>query len=341
MKTPAPEFAIDECHRQQQDLRMATAKFRQLCGLVIAVLLRANPTVAAPVIHPEALGPFRTTVISFPELRDHSRKDRKVPIKVHMPSDEGPFPVVVLSHGGGGNWDANYAQAEHLASHGYTVLALEHVGSNTKVMRRWFRFMANLKAMTRSADEVLGRPKDISFALDQAALWNRADTRLAGRLDLEHIGMLGHSFGAYTTLAACGARPALDWLTPEVAPGHGLGPNLRDERIDAAVALSPQGPGEPFFLPESYRTVTCPTLGISGTRDEQQGARPEHRKKFFELLPPGQKLFIWLTNADHTAFSDSTGAGRRMLRSESREQVQPIVRAATLLFFEWQLRGNA
>jgi predicted dienelactone hydrolase len=200
--------------------------------------------------------------------------------------------------------------------------------------------MDNVKAMTRDSSEVLGRPRDVSFGLDMAEEWNRTHPVLKGRLDLERVGVMGHSFGAYTTLVVCGARPALDWLTPPVAPGKGLGPDLSDPRVAAGVALSPQGPGEPFFLETSYASVKKPLLGITGSRDNQQGAPPEHRRRFFELLAPGGKIFIWLANADHLGFSDSNGSGQRPLPSRSRADAQPLVRAATLLFFEATLRGD-
>ena len=160
-------------------------------------------------------------------------------------------------------------------------------------------------------------------------------------LDLTRVAVMGHSFGAYTALAVCGARPALDWLVPRVEPGSGLGPDLRDARVKACIALSPQGPGEPFFRDDSFAGVDRPVLGISGSRDEQQGAPPENRRRCFDLLPPGRKVLVWITNADHMAFSDSAGSRRSSLPSRSRAEVQPIARAATLLFLEAQLRGDA
>lgn len=289
---------------------------------------------------PQADGPLTARTIEFPDLIDAARGGRRVPIKVHLPSWSGPFPVVVLSHGAGGNWDSNHAQARHLASHGYVVLALEHVGSNTERMRRGMRFASNLRAMTRDADEVLGRPRDVGFALDQAARWNDSHADLAGLLDLQRVAVMGHSYGAYTALAICGARPALDWLVPRVEPGSGLGPDLRDARVKACVALSPQGPGEPFFRTDSFAGIDRPVLGISGSRDEQQGAPPENRRRYFELVPPGHKVFVWIANADHMAFSDAAGSRRSSLPSRTRTEVQPIARAATLLFLEAHLRGD-
>jgi len=308
-----------------------------LAGLVLAA---GRVAATTPPIQPEVDGPLTTRTIEFADLADAARGGRRVPIKVHVPQWNGPFPVVVLSHGAGGNWDSNHAQARHLASHGYVVLALEHPASNSERLREGMRFGANLKAMTRDAAEVLGRPRDVAFALDQAQQWNLSHAELKGAFDFTRVAALGHSFGAYTVLAACGARPALDWLEPRVEPGKGLGPDLSDARIKACVALSPQGPGEPFFLEGSFSTIQRPVLAITGSRDEQQGTTPANRRRFFELEPVGAKVFVWLNNADHMAFSDATGSRRTNAPSRSRADVQPVVRAATLLFLEAHLRGD-
>jgi predicted dienelactone hydrolase len=294
----------------------------------------------APAPDLSAPGPLAAETIDFPDLKDAARDGRPLPVKVHVPEAGGPCPVVVLSHGGGGHRDANFAQAHHLATHGFVVLCTEHPGSNTEVLKRGFRITENLKSMTRDASEVLGRPKDVRFALDRAAEWNRDHERLRSRMDLARVGMMGHSFGAYTTLVVCGARPALDWLAPPVPPGKGLAPDLSDPRVSCGVALSPQGPGEPFFSEAGFATIRTPLLGITGSRDMQQGLDPENRRRGFALWPEGNKILLWLANADHTAFSDSTGApGRRaMLPSAARDDAQPVARAATLLFFRAHLR---
>jgi predicted dienelactone hydrolase len=274
--------------------------------------------------------------------RDAAPTGRKVPIKVHLPAGDGPFPVIILSHGAGGDWDTHFAQAAALASHGYAVLCLEHVGSNRERLTQGGRAMKNLDAMIRDADEVLARPKDVSFAIDTAEQWNRSDERLKGRLDLQRVGVMGHSFGAFTTMVVCGMRPALDWLTPRVDPGKGLGPDLRDQRVKCGVALSPQGVGEPFFIAESFGTLKVPLLGISGTKDDQQAGQPAaNRREAFALWPKGDHRFVWLENAKHLDFTDASGGEGRGLPSASRDDVQPVTRAATLAFFDLHLKADA
>lgn len=299
-------------------------------------------------------GASAVETIEFADLVDATRKGpaadangargaagRRVPIKVHVPVGHGPAPIVLVSHGAGGDWDTHLGQARHLASHGYAVLCLEHVGSNRAMVAGRFQLMKIVEAMTRDADEVLGRPRDAGFAIDRAEEWNRTHDTLRGRLDLGRVGIMGHSFGAFTTLAVCGMRPALDWIVPRVEPGRGLGPDLRDERVRCGVALSPQGVGEPFFIRESFGSLAVPLLGISGTLDRQQGGLPaENRREAFALWPDGPHRLVWLTNARHVDFTDSTGIRRLELPSPTRADVQPVVRAATLLFFDVVLRGS-
>ena len=331
-------------------LWVGTAKaLRRPIWSLIAALVLAWPATAADlpgeaaalVMRLAADGPALVTQIDFPELRDVARAGRSVPMKLHLPQTAASAPLVILSHGAGGSRDANFAQSHHLASHGYAVLALEHPGSATARLLAGGRYLDNLRDMTRDADEVLGRPRDVSFALDMAARWQASHPAMQGRLDLTRVAVMGHSFGAYTALVACGARPARDWLVPVVAPGQGLVSDLADARVKACVALSPQGPGAPFFTEASYASLNRPVLGITGSADQPQGGgSSQTRRRAFELAPPGGQWLVWLANAEHSAFSDPTGSGRRGLPSTTRADAQPISRAATLAFLDLQLRGR-
>jgi predicted dienelactone hydrolase len=282
-----------------------------------------------------------------PQQKLPQTRGRPLSIKVHVPEGDGPWPVVIVSHGAGGNRDTHFAQAQDLARHGYGVLCLEHPGSNTERMKSSIRIFRNLKQMIHDPAELLGRPKDVAFAVDQAAEWNRSHPRLRGRLDLTRVAVMGHSFGAYTVLVVSGARPAAPAEADAKEPGQSLGPDLFDARIKCGIALSPQGPGDPFFLKESYSTIRIPVLGISGTRDKQQnGDAPLARLESFKLWPAnkGQNAFLWLTNAGHLDFTDSSsasGESGRGLPSANRADVQKVVRAASLMFLKECLKPVA
>lgn len=307
------------------------------------------------------IGNFAVEVIEFRDLWDNSRagnsekkrfrifrrrqnetqstKVRNVPVKLHLPlsSSPLPYPVVLISHGAGGSWDTHYAQAYHLASHGYAALCLEHVGSNTERLKSGLRVLKNLKDMIHDSEEVLGRPRDLSFILDQIEEWNRHHPKLKGRFDLNRVGVMGHSFGAFTVMAVSGMKPALDWIEPKVGLGKGLGPDVFEKRFKCGIALSPQAPGDPFFLRDSYSTLRIPLMGISGTHDKQQnGNPPMARYESFKLWPEmsGKNLFVWLENASHLDFTDSTGGKEHGRDSSNRADVQTLVRAATVLFFK-------
>jgi dienelactone hydrolase len=296
-------------------------------------------------------GPYKVQVLEFPNLSDNRRQGRNVPIKVHMPVSSGTFPVVIISHGAGGNWDTHYAQAEHLASNGYVVLCLEHTGSNTERMQQGVKSRFDIKTINKNlhdmiydSNEVLNRPKDVSFAIDILNEWNTSDKTIRGHVDMNNIGVMGHSFGAYTTMAICGMRPSLEWIVPAVAPGKGIGPDLRDSRVKCGIALSPQGANEPFFIKESFDYLITPLMGISGTNDQQQnGLPPQNRYDTFDYWPQngGQNKFVWLANAAHLDFTDSEGSHETSLPSSNRESVQKVVRAASLLYFNYYLKGDA
>ena len=286
-------------------------------------------------------GKYSVNVIEFKNNIDSSRT-RNVPIRVHYPTDKGKFPLIIISHGAGGDWDTHFALAHHLASHGYIVFCLEHIGSNTKTLKQTIRIFKNLNEMIHDGKEVLGRPKDVSFAINQAMIWNQSNEILKTKIDIQNIGVLGHSFGAYTSMVIAGMKPALDWLEPRSNYGNGLGQEMKDNRVKACVALSPQGIGEPFFLKESFYSLSTPLLGISGTEDKQQGGLPPiNRYNAFEFWSEtGNNIFVWLSNAHHLDFTSSEGGETQGVKSKNRKEVQKVVNATTLLFYNQYLKND-
>jgi predicted dienelactone hydrolase len=99
--------------------------------LIVAAALTAQSTFAADFGGRAMPGPDRFSV-SAAEWRDAAR-DRVVPVKIYAPEGNGLFPVLLFSHGLGGSRDAGGESAEHWASHGYLVLALQHPGSDASL----------------------------------------------------------------------------------------------------------------------------------------------------------------------------------------------------------------
>src|SRR5699024_7666657 len=117
------------------------------------------------------------------------------------------------------------------ASHGYICVHLQHPGSADSVWKN-APLLDRLQALQDAALNVqnaINRPYDVAFAIDQLTRLNQTDVRFRKRLDLDHIGMAGHSFGSYTTLAIAGE-------VFSTALGGEL--SVGDPRVKAAIAMS-------------------------------------------------------------------------------------------------------
>lgn len=300
----------------------------------------------------EKKGTHSIRTLEFDKTFDPKRDDRPVQLKVVFPKESGAFPLVVISHGAGGSWDSHIFQAEHLASHGYVVICVEHIDSNNTSMKYFMSkagggmsFRDALHHVTKDAVAVLERPKDISFAIDTAIIWNKSHKDLAGKINTKKVAVMGHSFGAYTTLAVIGARPILDHLEPHSnSNGKGLAGDLSDPRVTFGLAMSPQGPGSTFFSKESFKSIKKPLICFSGSKDEQKTSEglytpAETRREIFKLLPPGNKYFLWLTNADHVSFADNKHMW--VVPSASRRDVQRITKAIMTVSCDHFLKGKS
>jgi len=128
-----------------------------------------------------------------------------------LPANKTAAPVVLFSHGLGGNREGSAFLGKHWAMRGYVAVFLQHPGSDDSVWKDLpvAQRMAALK-QAAGLKEFLWRVQDVSAVLDQLDVWNKDSAHsLAGRLDLKHVGMSGHSFGAVTTRAVSGQVPPL------------------------------------------------------------------------------------------------------------------------------------
>jgi predicted dienelactone hydrolase len=104
------------------------------------------------------------------------------------------YPIVLMSHGAGGNKLNQGWMATALAVRGYVVVSLNHTG-DTSEDTTYDAFLYTWK-----------RPRDISFALDRLL----KDPFLAGRVDKNRLYALGHSAGGVAVIELAGGRLRAD-----------------------------------------------------------------------------------------------------------------------------------
>lgn len=261
-----------------------------------------------------------------------SARGRTVPIRVFLPdaSPESPRPVILFSHGLGGSRSANRFLADHWSRRGFVVVCLQHPGSDDTVWRE-VRPGRRMGAMRDAAslDNFRLRVGDVVTVLDQLAVWHAtAGHPLAGRCDLERVGMSGHSFGAQTTQAVSGQSFPL------------VGRRFTDDRIRAAVILSPGTPQGRSDAGDAFASVTIPWLLATGTDDVAAigGQRAASRRAVFPALPAGLGYELVLDGAEHSAFSEQPLPGDRRPRNPNHHRA---LQAITTAFWDATLGGDA
>lgn len=261
-------------------------------------------------------------------VRDEARQ-RDIPLRVYLPADKAAAPVILFSHGLGGARENSPYLGKHWAARGYVCVFLQHAGSDASVWKNAPapQRLGELKSAA-SLQSLLDRTKDVPAVLDQLERWQKSgDHPLQGRLDLAHVGMCGHSFGAVTTQAVSGQTTVQGKQ------------NFTDARIDAAVAFSPSPPrlGSPA---QAFGSVKIPWLLMTGTRDDSPigDITPKSRLTVYPALPPGQKYELVLDGAEHSAFSDRSLPGESGRRNPNHHRA---ILALSTAFWDAYLRENA
>lgn len=261
-------------------------------------------------------------------VRDN-RRGRDIPLRIYLPAVRTPSPVLLFSHGLGGSRENNAYLGEHWSARGYIAVFTQHPGSDVSVWKDK-KLLQRMPAMKKAAnaENFLLRVEDIHAVIDQLAQWNQdPDSPLNARMDLDKIGMSGHSFGALTTQAVSGQHFRAGIL------------NAADPRIKAAVMFSPSSPRREN-PEEAFAKVKIPWMLMTGTRDTSPigNADLKSRLAVYPALPPGDKYELVLHNAEHSAFSDHRLPGDREKRNPNHHRV---ILALSTAFWDAVLQENA
>lgn len=322
-KFPTDTLRIDSSQGFEifKDLSRIVQKNSQAIAAVEQSALeeRGNRAIVAPEVRDLDLlmpGGYRYDKQTL-TLEDTSR-DRSFPLDLYLPEipTTESLSLIIISHGLGSDLTTFAYLAQHLASHGFAVAVPEHPGSSASQIES---LLTGLDSDVTPPEELIDRPFDITFLLDELA-------RDYGRqIDTNNVGIIGQSFGAYTTLAVAGA--GLNWstLTRDCSdfrdswnlslliqclalqtPDVDTDIVLKDERIKAAVAINPLTSS--VFGPENLARIDVPVMIVSGSADPITPALSEQIIPF-TWLETAQKYLVLLKGGTHfSTLNESAGS---------------------------------
>jgi len=219
-------------------------------------------------------------------------------------SDGLKHPLVVFSHGAGGNGSGYAWFGQYLASHGYLVAMVYHYRANT--------FDSSALYVR---NRLWQRPRDVSLDITHLL----ADKTWGPHIDPNQIGAAGHSQGGFTALWLGGAKVNPDlfvayqrgWKNNQVVPSYlreqmqldaEPAVNVRDDRVKAAFAMAP-GDIQGFGMDEAgLRQMTIPVYIIVGAADT--ATPPKENAEFAAKYIPHAKLDVLPGQVSHEIFDN-------------------------------------
>ncbi|MEM8747516.1 MAG: hypothetical protein AAGF91_12510 [Actinomycetota bacterium] len=204
-------------------------------------------------------------------------------------SDDGPFPLVVYSHGSGAVRYVHSDYTETIASHGHLVVAAEHLG-NTAIER--------VTGVEIDGNQVsIDRPLDVQLLITALTDASHPTAGVyAGLVDADRVAVTGHSAGGYTTYAAVSGVDTEFGTVPA------------DDRIDAIIPLAPAvgsgGPDNTRLTDERLASIEIPALVMVGSDDVTTPVDPNVTRAW-EVTQSVPHYRAELVAAEHQSFTDA------------------------------------
>ena len=212
---------------------------------------------------------------------------------------EGPFPLVIISHGYPGNRYLMSHLGENLASKGFVTVSIDHKESTYDDQKAF-------------ASTLYNRPFDQLFVLNEMERLGKAGSGsfLSGRLDASRSGIVGYSMGGYGVVNVIGGGYSKASETVNGAPPNKLlaergAANAEyrksiDPRIKAAIAIAPWGMVGGFWDADGLKGIATPVLFVAGSADEVAGYE-KGTKAIYQGAVNADRYLLTFVNANHNA----------------------------------------
>lgn len=259
--------------------------------------------------------------------------------------EDNAFPLVVLSHGYTGYRTIMFYLGEHLASHGYVVVGIDHTDSTNAEVD------FSTSAGSGFISTLRNRARDQQFVLDY---FTQQNTPLANSINTELAAIIGYSmggFGAINTIGGCYSFTATGLLAmgapkeqskslANVLSSCNAGRRSADPRWKAMIAFAPWGGEQAVHTTESLKSIKVPSLYVSGSLDDISGYQ-NGVKSLFEQSQSASTYLMVYENARHNiaahpapsiAFDNDLDIGHYYEPSWSTETLNRINRHMSLAF---------
>ena len=242
----------------------------------------------------------------------------------------------MFSHGFGGFKEQNIYQVEELASYGYVVVAINHTygailtvfpdGRTAELDPATLPDDVTEEEYVVAANQLIEQwAGDIGFVLDEMEKRNASDPDgiFSNRLDLDKVGVFGHSTGGGATVEFCGFDSrcvAAFGLDPYVEPVH-------KEVLEAGIH-------QPMLIMKNENWVS---------RENSEGKSPfyftmtDSSTQFLELTIEGTKHFDFSSLPLLSPLAVYFGIKGPI----DGERVLEIINLYTVAFFDQYLKGQS
>ncbi len=265
------------------------------------------------------------------------------------------FPLLLVSHGTGGNRFSLTWFIEQMVKAGYIVVSLDHYGNSTfnKIPREFVKWWE--------------RAIDVQFVLTQV-LNNKT---IGKHIDPSRIGGAGFSLGGYTNIALAGGYVDRSFMSNNIVKKE-LPPEfpksdeaidlvndsliissynrykamVKDNRIKAFFTMAP-AVGLGFHSKNQTDNITAPIFIVAGQEDSNTPIK--HNAENYHDLIETSELHILNGNVGHYVFlNEATAFGKEVApaitvdnEGVDRKQIHQTVSKMALNFFNKHLRTSS